>query len=110
MAQYTHDIHLGDSKTPFKATLMQSGSAVSLTDMTVKFKLIAPDDTVVLEETTTGVTVLVAASGQVQYDFSDLPAHSYKELYGYFIVINVAGKKDHFPVKHRELRFVVHSD
>jgi hypothetical protein len=109
MVQHTHDIHLNDGRTPFKATLMQSGSAVNLTGLTVKFKLVAADGTVVLADTTTGVTVLVAANGTVEYDFSTLAAHSYNELFGYFIVINGI-KTDHFPVKHRELRFRIHTD
>lgn len=109
MVQQTYDIHLNDGRTPFKATLLQSGSPVNLTGLTVKFKLIAADDSVILAATTTGVTVLVAADGTVQYDFSTLAAHTESELYGYFVVINGI-KTDHFPVKHRELRFRIHTD
>lgn len=109
MVQQTYDIHIGDGRTPFKATLLQGGSPVNLSGLTVKFKLITADGSVLLAETVTGVTVLVAADGTVQYDFSTLAPHTESELYGYFIVINGI-KTDHFPVKHRELRFRIHTD
>lgn len=65
---------IGDTLTPLGRTLKQRSStgaltAVNLTGKTVKFLLVAEDGTVVIAETTTGVTVVDATAGQVQYDF-----------------------------------------
>ena len=91
----------GDTLTPLGATLKQriSGGlqAVNLTGKTVKAEVRNAAGTVVVAETTTGVVVVSASTGQVSYDFpsgaSALPAGTY---YVYFVVSGAGGEATEF--------------
>lgn len=67
-------------------TLVQSGTAVDLTGLTVQFRMEAADGTQVQDWTATGVTVVSAANGQVQYDFAAANVATAGVYYGWFRV------------------------
>lgn len=75
---------------------------VDLTGKTVKFKMYDSAGTVVVSETTTGVTVSEAATGKVDYDFQSANVATPGAYYGYFVVYD-GSETDHFPVKSKDL-------
>jgi len=114
MTQQTHDRHVGDLRTVLPVTLVQPNAtgvdtAVNLTGLTVKFKMVDEDGTAAVSETTTGVTVVTAASGTVNYDFSAAGVDTAGRYYGYFTVYN-GSETDHFPVLARDLVICLHGD
>lgn len=114
MKQQTHRRHINDTRTVLPATLMQPNSsgvdtAVNLTGLTVKFKMVDSAGAEVIAETATGVTVVTAASGTVNYDFSASGIDTAGTYYGYFTVDD-SGEKDHFPVQGRGLKIRIDGD
>jgi hypothetical protein len=92
-------------------TLVQPNSsgvdtAVNLTGLTVKFALYDSAGTVVIAATQTGVTVVTAASGTVNYDFSSGSVATAGVYYGYFLVED-SGETDHYPVGSRGLKILI---
>lgn len=91
MATENHRIGIGDTLTPLGCQLKQRDSngtltAVNLTGLTVKFSMANSAGTVVVNEATTGVTVVTAASGLVQYDFQTADVATAGTFYGWFTV------------------------
>ena len=84
-------------------------TAVNLTGLTVKFKMVDESGTVVVAETQTGVSVVTAASGTVNYDFSAAGVDAAGTYYGYFVVYD-SGESDHFPVRSRDLKIRIDDD
>lgn len=84
-------------------------TAVNLTGLTVKFKMVDESGTVVVAETQTGVSVVTAASGTVNYDFSAAGVDVAGTYYGYFVVYD-SGESDHFPVRSRDLKIRIDDD
>ena len=110
----THYRHVADTRTVLPVALVQPNSsgtdtAVDLTGLTVKFKLVDPNGVAVVAETETGVTVTAAASGYVQYDFSSAGVTTAGTYYGYFVVYD-GSESDHFPVMARDLVVIIHGD
>lgn len=115
MSQQIHRRHLGDTITVLPVTITQPNSsgvdtAVNLTGKTVKFKMLnrATGETKIAE-TATGVTVVTAASGIVNYDFSPTGVDEAGYFNGFFTVTDGA-ETDHFPVKQDDLRIEIDSD
>jgi hypothetical protein len=61
----------------------------------------------VVEETTTGVTVVDATAGKVQYDFQDADVDEAGDYYGYFIVKDASGESHTFPPGDEGIHFLV---
>ena len=111
-----HTIAQGDSLTPLGATLKRkqtdgSLTAIDLTGLTVKATIVNTDETVEMAETTTGVTVVTAASGIVQYDFaSGASALAVGTYYLYFVVYGAGAEsteKDTYPTPGEDLKLQV---
>jgi len=79
-----HRIAVGDTYTPLGRTLYQGNEAMDLTGLTVQFKLIQADGTTLTDWTATGVTVVSATAGDVQYDFLATDVDTAGVFYGYF--------------------------
>lgn len=115
MSQTVHRRHVTDTRTLLSVTLQQPNSAgtltaVDLTGLTVKFKMLnRADGTTTIAETTTGVTVVTAASGTVNYDFSSAGVLTAGIFNGFFVVYS-SSETDHFPVRMDELRVLIDSD
>lgn len=112
--EIVHDVHLNDTRTVLAATLKQPNTsgvdtAIDLTGLTVEFKMVDKAGVDVIAQTSTGVTVTTAASGEVQYDFASAGVDTAGRYFGYFVVLD-SGESDHFPVKARELVVCIHAD
>jgi len=115
MTQQTHRRRVGDLRTVLPVTLKQPDSngdlqVVDLTGKTVTFKMVnAADGTTKISATSTGVTVVTAASGTVNFDFSSGGVDEAGVFWGTFIVTE-SGDNDSFPVMQQGLRIVIDSD
>lgn len=115
MTQQTHRRRVGDLRTVLPVTLKQPDSAgdlqvVDLTGKTVTFKMInAADGTTKISATSTGVTVVTASSGTVNYDFSSGGVDEAGVFWGTFVVTE-SGNTDSFPVMQQGLKIVIDSD
>ena len=115
MTQQTHRRRVGDLRTVLPVTLKQPDSngdlqVVDLTGKTVTFKMVnAADGTTKINATSTGVTVVTAASGTVNYDFSSGGVDEAGVFWGTFIVTE-SGDTDSFPVMQQGLKIVIDSD
>jgi len=115
MTQQIHRRRVGDLRTVLPVTLKQSDSngtlqVVDLTGKTVTFKMVnAADGTTKIAATSTGVTVVTAASGTVNYDFSSGGVDTAGKFLGTFIVTE-SGETDSFPVKTQDLLIMIDSD
>lgn len=95
-------ISVGDTRTPLARTLYQGQEPVNLTGLTVKFQMVDASGTVVVAESTTGVTVVSAAAGKVTKTFLAADVDTAGIYYGWFTVYNGAAF-DHFPNTGRDL-------
>lgn len=108
----THTIRHGDSLTPVGLKLKRKNTSgvltsVDLTGKTIKVLIRDPSGDVVLDETTTGVTVTSAADGEVSYDFpAGLDA---LDPGTYFLeaLVYSGGERDTYPVEPKEMRIMV---
>jgi hypothetical protein len=107
----------GDSLTPLGATLKQKNTAgrlvaVNLTGRVVTAIVRDVDGALVIAETSTGVSVISAADGQVAYDFPTPPANLPDGWY--FVQFRVygtggeAGEYDTYPAPDPKLRMRVY--
>ena len=115
MTAQVHRRRVGDLRTVLPVTLQQPDStgtlaAINLTGLTVTFKMInAADGTTKIATTGTGVTVVTAVSGTVNYDFSSTGVDAAGVYWGTFLVTE-AGQTDAVPVKAKDLKIVIDSD
>lgn len=115
MTQQIHHRHINDTRTALSATLKQKNTsgvltAVDVTSLTVKFKMIDVEGNEVIAETESGVSKDSPTEGQVSYDFSSSSVDAGGTYYGYFVVYNDSSEGDHFPVEHRALKIVLSAD
>lgn len=115
MTQQVHRRRVGDLRTVLPVTLKQPDSngdlqAVDLTGKSVTFKMVnAADGTTKIAATSTGITVVTAASGTVNYDFSSGGVDEAGKFLGTFIVTE-SGETDAFPVRTQDLVILIDSD
>lgn len=115
MTQQVHRRRVGDLRTVLPVTLKQPDSngdlqVVDLTGKSVTFKMVnAADGTTKIAATATGVTVVTAASGTVNYDFSSGGVDTAGVYWGTFIVTE-STETDSFPVAQSELKIIIDSD
>lgn len=103
--------HVDDRLVALAVTLQRpDGTAVDLTSLTVKFKMVDAQGNVVLAATSTGVTVTTAASGQCQYDFTAADVDVKGTFYGYFTTTDGSGLVDTFPAKSQDLEIEINPD
>ena len=115
MTQQTHRRRVGDTRTVLPVTLQQPNESgvltvVDLTGKTVQFKMVnAATNAVEIALTSTGVSVVTAASGTVNYDFSAAGVDTAGVYWGTFVVTE-SGETDAFPVRTQDLRILIDSD
>lgn len=115
MTAQIHRRRVGDLRTVLPVTLQQPNSsgtlaAIDLTGLDVTFKMInAADGTTKIAVTSTGVTVVTAASGTVNYDFSEGGVDEAGVFWGTFLVTE-SGQTDAVPVRQKDLKIVIDSD
>lgn len=113
--QQVHRRRVGDTTTVLPVTIKEPNSsgvetARDLTGLTVRFKMVnAATGTAKVAETATGVTVVTAASGTVNYDFSSTGVDTAGVYYGTFIVYS-GSEPQSYPVDARGLKIVIDSD
>jgi hypothetical protein len=82
---------------------------VNLTGLTVEFAMVsAATGATKIAKTSTGVSVVTAASGTVNYDFSAGGVDEAGIFYGTFTVTQ-SGETDAFPVKRMDLKILIDS-
>jgi hypothetical protein len=115
MTAHVHRRRVGDLRTVLPVTLQQPDStgtlaAINLTALTVTFKMInAATGATKIAATGTGVTVVTAASGTVNYDFSSGGVDASGVYWGTFLVTE-SGQTDAVPVRAKDLKIVIDSD
>ena len=115
MTQQTHRRRVGDTRTVLPVTLQQPNdlgvlAVVDLTGKTVQFKMVnAATNAAEIALTSTGVSVVTAASGTVNYDFSGAGVDTAGVYWGTFVVTE-SGETDAFPVRTQDLRILIDSD
>jgi hypothetical protein len=83
--------------------------AVDLSGLTVEFSMVnAATGTVKVAKTATGITVVSAAAGTVNYDFSEAGVDTAGIFWGTFTVTQ-SGETDAFPVKSQDLKILFDS-
>ena len=114
MSQVIHQRRVGDTRTVLPVTLQQPDStgtlqAVNLTGLTVEFSMVnAATGAVKIAKTSTGISVVSAVAGTVNYDFSAGGVDEAGIFYGTFTVTQSA-ETDAFPVKHQDLKILFDS-
>lgn len=115
MTAQIHRRRVGDLRTVLPVTLQQPNSsgtltAIDLTGLSVTFKMInAADGTTKIAATATGVSVVTAASGTVNYDFSSGGVDEAGVFWGTFLVTE-SGETDAVPVRQKDLKIIIDSD
>jgi len=114
MSQVVHRRRVGDTRTVLPVTLQQANesgvlTAVDLTGLTVAFSMVnAATGATKIAATSTGVSVVTAASGTVNYDFSAGGVDTAGVYYGTFRVTQ-SGETDAFPVAQKGLKICIDS-
>lgn len=98
---------VGDRLTPITATLMQNGAALDLTGKSVAFRMVAADNTVVIDSL--AATVITATAGTVSYSFLAAHVADAGTYYGWWIVTS-GGVNDHYPHDGRKYKIVLISE
>jgi hypothetical protein len=114
MSQVVHRRRVGDTRTVLPVTLQQANesgvlTAVDLTGLTVAFSMVnAATGATKIAATSTGVSVVTAASGTVNYDFSAGGVDTAGVYYGTFRVTQ-SSETDAFPVASKGLKICIDS-
>jgi len=115
MTAQIHRRRVGDLRTVLPVTLQQPNAlgvltAIDLTGLTVTFKMInAADGSTKIASTSTGVSVVSAAAGTVNYDFSSGGVDTAGVFWGTFLVTE-SGQTDAVPVRQKDLKIIIDSD
>ena len=114
MSQVIHRRRVGDTRTVLPVTLQQANesgvlAAVDLTGLTVTFSMVnAATGATKIAATSTGVSVVTAASGTVNYDFAAAGVDTAGVYYGTFRVTQ-SSETDAFPVASKGLKICIDS-
>lgn len=103
-----HTLTVGDTLSAMLIQLKQrdtSGtlSAVDVTGLTVKFKMVDQSGQTKVALTDSNVTVVDATNGKVQYDFQVGDVDIAGRYYAWFVVVGAGSEEDTFPVNGRSL-------
>lgn len=101
----SHVCTVGDTLSPMGVQLVREDGAggyavVDLTGLTVKFKMADREGTVVVAETVTGVSIIDATAGKVQYDFQATDVDTEGIFYAWFITY-LGSEKSTYPADGR---------
>ena len=101
---------VGDTRTPLRVRLTQSGVAVDLTGKTVAFKMVTSTGGEKVAENAANVSVLDAATGDVQYQLQAADVDTAGTFYGWWLVYDGDGKRDTFPADGRTYAIEFYDD
>lgn len=100
--------HVGDTLVAIAASLKRpDGTAVDLSDLTVKFKMKDAQGNVKVALTETNVTVTDAEAGECQYDPQAADVDTAGTFYAYFVTEDAAGNKDTFPARTGDFEVII---
>lgn len=103
--------HIDDTEVAIAATLQRpDGTAVDLTSLTTRFKMVDTQGTVKVAETSDNVTVTDATNGKCQYDPQAADVDTAGTFYGYFTTEDGSGNKDTFPANKGGLEIVIEAN
>jgi len=105
--ELTFERMVGDRLTPVSATLTQNGVVVNLTGKSVVFRMVAADNTVIVDNV--AATIDSPTAGTVSYTFSASEVADPGTFFGWWIVTS-GGLKDHFPHDGRKYKIVILSE
>jgi len=110
MAAQTQTRQTGDTQVALAvACVRPDGTAVNLTDKTMKFAMVDSQGNSKVAETASNVAIVSAAAGTVKYTFQDADVDEAGVFYAYFISEDGLGNQETFPVKTGDLRVVIQS-
>ena len=109
----TPEIYYGDSLTPIGLKFKQKNTTgdlvnVDLTGKTVKVLICDHGGTVVVAETTSGVSVTSAAAGEVSYDFPSGASALDGGTYYLYARVYSGTERDTYPVASKQMQIRVH--
>lgn len=113
MSLVIHKHMVGDTLTPlgFRLRRRDPGGqweSPNLTGFTVKFRMVAEDGTVIVNDSTTGISLTDAAAGEGQYDFQANDVKDPGTFYAWIRVENPAtNERDTYPVGRRKFVIVI---
>jgi len=108
MARKTQHRQVGDRRTAIAAQLVRpDGTAVDVTGLTVKFKMVDSQGTAVVAETTDNVTVNDATNGKVYYAPAAADVDTAGTFHAYFVVYD-GTLGESFPVEAGHFRVQIH--
>jgi hypothetical protein len=104
------EITTGDTLDPLGVQLKQRNAAGALTPVdlstsTLKFRMVHNEDELIIHRTSTGVTIITAATGFAQFQFSDIQVAVSGIYWGFFIEYK-GGKTRTFPTG-RKLKIIM---
>ena len=114
MSQVVHRRRVGDLRTVLPVTLQQPDATgllqpVDLTGLTVTFSMVdAATGATKVAATSTGVSIVSAVAGTVNYDFSAAGVDTAGVYWGTFKVTQ-SGETDAFPVATKGLKILIDS-
>ena len=104
MSVQTQTRHVGDTEVAIAVTLQRpDGTAVNLTSLTVKFKMVSLQGTTKVAETASNVSTTDATAGECQYDPQAADVDTEGSYNAYFTTTDGSGNKDTFPAEKGEL-------
>ena len=84
-----------------------SGTAVDVSALTVKFKMLDSQGNTKIAETADNVTVTSASAGQCHYTFQDEDVDTEGTYYAYFVTYNGSEQLDIFPAEDGALQVII---
>jgi hypothetical protein len=104
-----HQHTVGDTLSPMPWTLQRSdGAPVNLSGLDVKFRMVAEDGTVVVDDDDAGIAITSAAAGEGQYDFQAGDVETAGVYYAWLRVVDpVSGECDTYPSGGRRFAIVI---
>jgi len=114
MSKQIHHRHVGDTLTVLPLQLKQDdvngvAQAVDITGLSVSFRMVNYNGTVIVSDSTSRVTVTDAANGELHVDFEPQDVANAGTFFGY-ITVNDTGESDTFPVLHQNLVISINAD
>lgn len=111
MTKQIHSRHIDDTEVAIAATLQRpDGTAVDLTDLTVRFKMVAIGGTVKVAETAENVSKTDASNGACQYDPQAADVDTAGTYHAYFTAEDADGNQDTFPAINGHLEVRIYAD
>jgi hypothetical protein len=100
------ELVVGDTYKPLGRTLYDGRLPADLTGLTVQFKMVDKNGTVVVDWA--AATVVSASAGTVKYVFQDADVDTAGKFYGYFRTVS-SGDYATYPADHYGIPITIHA-